>query len=463
MENVTVGWCVLIVLSCVIGGIDSSRKPCQYTPTKVKGTKAPSGPICKGQLLLDERFTDFDRDLWQHEITLGGGGVSVCVWMRTIWLKIAAIEFQMQSNWFRIGNSNGMSTTRKIHMCTMESCSSRHHWHRTKSEKMLCRMHTSSWTRNWWCFHLFFLFYLIFISFLFVCMFYRCTNDQWFGCERHGTDTNIINPVRSARLNTAESFSFIYGRLELIAKLPTGDWLWPGKTFRDLSLRLVWLWSLLCACVCDSLCTYIGADHVTPTPIEFNAMQFNSIQSNLRPCLDIISTDKSCRAYLYFVSSSLYPAVWLLPTDNVYGGWPRSGEIDFLEGRGNTQYVNDNGEHIGVEHMGSTIHFGPNWDQNGYSTALFATRSKAGFNNGFHRFMMEWSPNCILFCIDGNQVGRVNVDNGFWERGQFRGENIWANASHSAPFDQYVSFNDEQNNGQIFIYLWNFVSFCFVF
>lgn len=59
--------------------------------------------------------------------------------------------------------------------------------------------------------------------------FHSCTNSQWSGCERHGTETSIINPVRSARLNTAESFSFTYGRLEVIAKLPTGDWLWPGE------------------------------------------------------------------------------------------------------------------------------------------------------------------------------------------------------------------------------------------
>lgn len=59
-------------------------------------------------------------------------------------------------------------------------------------------------------------------------MFRSCTNEQWYGCERQGTPTNIINPIRSARLNTAESFSFKYGRIEVVAKLPTGDWLWPG-------------------------------------------------------------------------------------------------------------------------------------------------------------------------------------------------------------------------------------------
>lgn len=49
---------------------------CRYTPTTVSGTKAPSGQICKGQLILDEKFVEFDRELWKHELTLGGGGVS---------------------------------------------------------------------------------------------------------------------------------------------------------------------------------------------------------------------------------------------------------------------------------------------------------------------------------------------------------------------------------------------------
>jgi beta-glucanase (GH16 family) len=32
----------------------------------------------------------------------------------------------------------------------------------------------------------------------------------------------------SARLRTAESFAFKYGRIEVVARLPRGDWMWPA-------------------------------------------------------------------------------------------------------------------------------------------------------------------------------------------------------------------------------------------
>ena len=39
---------------------------------------------------------------------------------------------------------------------------------------------------------------------------------------------NIMNPVTSARISTKNSKSFLYGRLEVKAKIPKGDWLWPA-------------------------------------------------------------------------------------------------------------------------------------------------------------------------------------------------------------------------------------------
>lgn len=39
---------------------------------------------------------------------------------------------------------------------------------------------------------------------------------------------DIINPIQSARIVTQDSFSFTYGVIEIRAKMPKGDWLWPG-------------------------------------------------------------------------------------------------------------------------------------------------------------------------------------------------------------------------------------------
>ena len=58
-----------------------------------------------------------------------------------------------------------------------------------------------------------------------------CTSNDFYGCTRSTSGTTIINPIASARLRTAENFSFKYGRVEVRAKLPLGDWLWPAIWF----------------------------------------------------------------------------------------------------------------------------------------------------------------------------------------------------------------------------------------
>jgi len=56
-----------------------------------------------------------------------------------------------------------------------------------------------------------------------------CTGNAFYGCSRSAAASgNVINPVRSARLRTVNSFQFKYGRVEVKAQLPKGDWLWPA-------------------------------------------------------------------------------------------------------------------------------------------------------------------------------------------------------------------------------------------
>lgn len=57
-----------------------------------------------------------------------------------------------------------------------------------------------------------------------------CTSDVWSNCVTGTNTTNgtIVSPVRSARLNTKIGASIKYGRIEVNAKIPQGDWLWPA-------------------------------------------------------------------------------------------------------------------------------------------------------------------------------------------------------------------------------------------
>ncbi|THH03826.1 hypothetical protein EW145_g5982 [Phellinidium pouzarii] len=57
-----------------------------------------------------------------------------------------------------------------------------------------------------------------------------CTtlNATACGAVSNITTQNVINPVQSARLSTVNSTSIKYGRIEVIARLPEGDWLWPA-------------------------------------------------------------------------------------------------------------------------------------------------------------------------------------------------------------------------------------------
>lgn len=57
-----------------------------------------------------------------------------------------------------------------------------------------------------------------------------CTSDVWSNCVATTNTTNgtIINPVKSGRISTRLGASIKYGRVEVEARLPRGDWLWPA-------------------------------------------------------------------------------------------------------------------------------------------------------------------------------------------------------------------------------------------
>jgi beta-glucanase (GH16 family) len=89
------------------------------------------------------------------------------------------------------------------------------------------------------------------------------------------------------------------------------------------------------------------------------------------------------------IGQGIWPAFWMMPTDNVYGGWPQSGELDIME------YL---GHDPATTH--GTIHFGNPPPNNGSSTKSF-TLAEGGLNTDFHTYAVEWSDTDIKWFIDG--------------------------------------------------------------
>ncbi len=109
----------------------------------------------------------------------------------------------------------------------------------------------------------------------------------------------------------------------------------------------------------------------------------------------------------------LWAAVWMLPTDEVYGGWAASGEIDIMEFLGHE-----------TTKVHGTLHFGGAYPNNQYKGTSFETTGWP-FSSEFHEFAMEWEEGEMRWYVDGILY-------------QTLGEGDWNTSGHPfpAPFDQ---------------------------
>ncbi len=107
----------------------------------------------------------------------------------------------------------------------------------------------------------------------------------------------------------------------------------------------------------------------------------------------------------------LWPAIWMLPTDWVYGGWAASGEIDIMELVGHEP-----------NKVHGTLHYGGEWPNNVNSGAS-RTLPQGDFSNEFHVFRLEWEPAEFRWYVD---------DQLYQTQKQWRTQN----RPYPAPFDQ---------------------------
>ena len=99
----------------------------------------------------------------------------------------------------------------------------------------------------------------------------------------------------------------------------------------------------------------------------------------------------------------LWPAIWMLPTDWKYGGWPASGEIDIME---NVGFMPDS--IFGSVHTKSFNH------------VIHTQKTKGLFlkdpYTAFHTYAVEWDAQQIRFFVDGNNYTSFsNTGKGFAE------------------------------------------------
>ena len=111
------------------------------------------------------------------------------------------------------------------------------------------------------------------------------------------------------------------------------------------------------------------------------------------------------------VGNGLWPAFWMMPQYDVYGGWAASGEIDIMEARGRQP-----------DRSIAALHFGGSWPNNTHTHQVYyfpAGRSIADFNV----YAVEWEEDEIRWYVNDNLV---------------KMSRLWFTEGHDfpAPFDQ---------------------------
>jgi len=92
----------------------------------------------------------------------------------------------------------------------------------------------------------------------------------------------------------------------------------------------------------------------------------------------------------------IWPAIWMLPTDWEYGGWPRSGEIDIMEIIGHDP-----------DYLHGTLHFGRAYNDKSQDGGSY--RSPAGsLRNEFHTYTVEWTESEFRWFLDDIQYASVS-------------------------------------------------------
>lgn len=123
---------------------------------------------------------------------------------------------------------------------------------------------------------------------------------------------------------------------------------------------------------------------ITAKNESYSGYNYTSVRMKTKNKFDFTYGKVIIRAKLPY-GQGIWPAFWMLPTDEVYGGWPNSGEIDIMESIGNNP-----------NKIYGTAHTYNNNGENGRGGNL----TVSDVVNNWHEYCVIWAPTYIKWYID---------------------------------------------------------------
>lgn len=97
------------------------------------------------------------------------------------------------------------------------------------------------------------------------------------------------------------------------------------------------------------------------------------------------------------IGQGIWPAIWLMPEQSVYGAWPASGEIDIMEARGRFPHK-----------VSGTLHYGRSWDDK--FTDEYSYIMENSTINEVHDYALEWEADRIRWLVDDYCYAEQKID-----------------------------------------------------
>lgn len=123
-----------------------------------------------------------------------------------------------------------------------------------------------------------------------------------------------------------------------------------------------------------------------------------------------------------------WPAIWMLPTEETYGAWAASGEIDIIEAVNLGEPCRECRGDVENRIFG-TLHYGGVWPQNTYQNRETVLPAAASGGQDFHVFAVEWTEGRVEWFLDGESFGALT-------QRRWRSVSREARGRPAAPFDQ---------------------------